>query len=210
MLFTTFLSVTGQSGYTLARSNVTCQTGYVHAFVSGRPSLDLLGTLKWRRDDTEELLTSPAEVADWFRSADLDVRGMPRWADVGRVRTVREALYRVVTAVRAGARPARADATMLNEIAAGPGPRLRVLPSGEVRRDVTLEQALAEVVRDAFDLLVSGAADRVRDCANPRCTRLFLDTSRAGTRRWCGMTECGNAAKVAAFRSRQREPSQRP
>jgi predicted RNA-binding Zn ribbon-like protein len=44
----------------------------------------------------------------------------------------------------------------------------------------------------------------LRGCSNPRCTRLFVDTSRAGNRRWCGMTECGNAAKVAAFRARQR------
>jgi predicted RNA-binding Zn ribbon-like protein len=60
------------------------------------------------------------------------------------------------------------------------------------------------LVRDA--LYIIGGEDRaqLRECVNPRCTRLFIDTSRAGTRRWCGMTECGNKAKVAAFRARRR------
>ncbi|GAB2965838.1 hypothetical protein LWP59_22755 [Amycolatopsis acidiphila] len=32
-------------------------------FVSGNLALDLAGTLKWRRDEPEELLTAPADAA---------------------------------------------------------------------------------------------------------------------------------------------------
>jgi len=42
----------------------------------------------------------------------------------------------------------------------------------------------------------------VRRCADPRCTRVFLDTSRNGTRRWCDMGTCGNRAKAARHRAR--------
>jgi len=175
----------------------------MHVFVSGRPSLDLLGTLKWRRDKPEELLHSATDVRDWFASSSLGERVVPASADVDRVRAVREALYRAVTAVRAGNRPARADVALLNDLAAAPGPQLRLTATGAVRRSTTIEQALALVVRDAFDLLGDDVT-QVRDCANPRCTRLFVDTSRGARRRWCGMSECGNAAKVAAFRARQR------
>jgi predicted RNA-binding Zn ribbon-like protein len=176
----------------------------MHVFVSGRPSLDLLGTLKWRQDDAEELMTSAADVRAWFAASSLALPVTSGPDDVESVRAVREALYRTMTAVRAGSRPRRPDTTLLNQIAAGPGPLLRLAPSGTVRRTATVEQGLAVVVRDAFDLLACEDATRMRDCANPRCTRLFLDISRGGTRRWCGMSECGNAAKVAAFRARQR------
>jgi predicted RNA-binding Zn ribbon-like protein len=195
--------VTGQDGYTLAGREVTCQAGYVHVFVSGRPSLDLLGTLKWRRDDAEELLRSAGDVREWFAASTVALRVTLGADDVDAVRAVREALYRSVVAVRGGVRPGRDDLARLNEIAAGPGPQVRLTGSGTVRRSASVEQALAVVVRDAFDLLDHDLA-RVRDCANPRCTRLYLDTSRGGNRRWCGMAECGNAAKVAAFRARQR------
>jgi predicted RNA-binding Zn ribbon-like protein len=33
---------------------------------------------------------------------------------------------------------------------------------------------------------------------------LFVDTSRKGDRRWCSMSACGNKAKVAGFRKRER------
>lgn len=175
----------------------------MHVFVSGRPSLNLLGTLKWRRDEPEELLTTPADVRDWFAASGPSWSVTPTGDDVAAVREVREALYGVVTAIRAGHRPPRTAVTVLNDLAARPGAQLKLAVDGTVRRSATVEQALAEIVRDGLDLLAGDDSAKVRDCSNPRCTRLFVDTSRGGTRRWCGMTECGNAAKVAAFRARR-------
>ncbi len=62
------------------------------------------------------------------------------------------------------------------------------------------------VVESAADSLVVDELSRVRRCAGPRCTRVFLDTSRNGTRRWCDMTTCGNRAKAARHRARARGP----
>jgi predicted RNA-binding Zn ribbon-like protein len=36
----------------------------------------------------------------------------------------------------------------------------------------------------------------VRRCANDKCLWLFIDRSKAGTRRWCDMAACGNRAKA--------------
>lgn len=44
----------------------------------------------------------------------------------------------------------------------------------------------------------------LKACAGPGCTVWFLDRSRTGRRRFCSSTVCGNRAKVAAFRERQR------
>jgi predicted RNA-binding Zn ribbon-like protein len=81
---------------------------------------------------------------------------------------------------------------------------MRLDARGNVRRAGTVDQLLTALVRDALDIIGGEGRAQLRECVNPRCTRLFIDTSRAGIRRWCGMTECGNRAKVAAFRARRR------
>jgi len=43
--------------------------------------------------------------------------------------------------------------------------------------------------------------DRLGVCTAPRCDRVFVDTSRNGTRRYCS-TSCQNRVKTAAFRAR--------
>jgi predicted RNA-binding Zn ribbon-like protein len=61
---------------------------------------------------------------------------------------------------------------------------------------------LIPVVESAADSLIGGELTRVRRCADSRCPRLFLDTTRNSRRRWCDMATCGNRAKAARFRDR--------
>ena len=51
--------------------------------------------------------------------------------------------------------------------------------------------------------------DRLRICANDDCRWAFEDTSRAGRRRWCDMTSCGNVAKARRYRARHRGTEER-
>jgi predicted RNA-binding Zn ribbon-like protein len=60
------------------------------------------------------------------------------------------------------------------------------------------------VVESAADSLIAGELTRVRRCSDPRCTRVFFDATRNGRRRWCDMATCGNRAKAARFRERER------
>lgn len=63
------------------------------------------------------------------------------------------------------------------------------------------------VVLDAAELLVSDVHSRVGQCADDRgCGWLFLDTSKAGRRKWCSMEDCGNRAKVRRHRHTQENP----
>jgi predicted RNA-binding Zn ribbon-like protein len=75
---------------------------------------------------------------------------------------------------------------------------------GFVRNFVTVGDVFAglliPVIESAADALVQGELVRVRRCADPRCARVFLDTSRNGKRRWCDMATCGNRAKAARHR----------
>jgi predicted RNA-binding Zn ribbon-like protein len=53
-------------------------------------------------------------------------------------------------------------------------------------------------------LVTQEQASLIKQCAGSGCTLWFLDRTKAHRRRFCSATACGNRAKVAAFRERQR------
>jgi predicted RNA-binding Zn ribbon-like protein len=71
-------------------------------------------------------------------------------------------------------------------------------------RSPALGALLAPILWSAADLLAGPRRPRVRTCANPQCRWLFLDDSKAGTRRWCSMASCGNRAKAHRHYARLR------
>jgi predicted RNA-binding Zn ribbon-like protein len=58
------------------------------------------------------------------------------------------------------------------------------------------------IVESAADALILGELSRVRQCADPRCCRVFFDNTKNGRRRWCDMATCGNRAKAARHREK--------
>ena len=66
------------------------------------------------------------------------------------------------------------------------------------------------VVESAAEALVGKELLRVRRCADGRCPRVFYDSTRNGRRRWCDMATCGNRAKAARFRARERDVTPAP
>ncbi|WAL68147.1 CGNR zinc finger domain-containing protein [Amycolatopsis cynarae] len=173
----------------------------MHVFVSGRISLDLAGTLKWRRDEPEELLPDGPSAAGWIVEAQL-LTQPPRLdgADAEAVRRLRELVY---AAVRVDA-PRRVATAELQALADPPPVRSVLTAEGALERQGDLVAVLSTVARDAIELIGSAELDRVRECGRPECTRLFVDHSRGKPRRWCGMAECGNRVKAANYRRRQR------
>jgi predicted RNA-binding Zn ribbon-like protein len=123
---------------------------------------------------------------------------------------LREAIYRVVAAV-AGRRPPRAaDLAVINAAVVGAHTRSRIVVRGggfarELEGDRwALDRVLWPVAQSVGDLLTSADLVAVRECAAPDCGRLFVDTSRNRTRRWCDMRGCGNRAKVRRYYARWR------
>jgi predicted RNA-binding Zn ribbon-like protein len=66
------------------------------------------------------------------------------------------------------------------------------------------EDVWAPIVSAAAELLSGVEPSRVRKCESDSCVVHFYDTSKKGSRRWCGMNICGNKLKVAAYQRRQR------
>lgn len=75
---------------------------------------------------------------------------------------------------------------------------LRRIPRWETAQE--LLQPLAEA---AADLICHQDFQLIRACEGTGCILVFLDRTRAHSRRWCSMAICGNRAKVAAHRAKQ-------
>jgi predicted RNA-binding Zn ribbon-like protein len=125
---------------------------------------------------------------------------------------LREVIYRVFSALACGDPVSDQDLAGLNAALADVPPRDRLARAGagyawriEPAR-ITASALLAPVVWSAGDLIAGGRLERVRLCANEQCLWLFLDESKAGTRRWCNMASCGNRAKARRHYLRTKRP----
>jgi predicted RNA-binding Zn ribbon-like protein len=67
----------------------------------------------------------------------------------------------------------------------------------------TPKDVVSRLLDRAGRFLVDSQKLRVRQCNGPNCDWLFMDTSKAGRRRWCQPETCGNMMRVRRFRERQ-------
>jgi predicted RNA-binding Zn ribbon-like protein len=68
--------------------------------------------------------------------------------------------------------------------------------------------ALARLSEAVARELTQGHPERLRVCANDECRWVFRDNSPAARRKWCDMSTCGNRAKAARHRARQKDEAQ--
>jgi predicted RNA-binding Zn ribbon-like protein len=198
--------------------------------IGGDPALDFVNTVTGRDQSPRDWLDSYARLLEWaelvrllpkeiLRALARKARREPAAAAtaLARAKELRETLFALITGIVYGSVPTKAMLALLREhwIAGINAHELR-LDDGRV---------VAELRNDAtdFDLIASMIAyrmvehvlplpkDRLRICQGPNCSWLFIDSSKAGRRRWCDMAVCGNAAKSRRFyaRSRQRRKSRR-
>src|SRR5437763_7942311 len=114
---------------------------------------------------------------------------------------LREAIYRACSALAASEPVGERELALLNR-ALAEAPDRETLARADngyawaVQHTNTSSAALlAPVLWSAADLLTHADRRRVRRCANDACLWLFVDESKAGTRRWCDMSSCGNRAE---------------
>ncbi len=176
--------------------------------------LAFVNTRFWRGSATPtEELHVPADLTAWCEGTGLwapESLGPVREAAAARFAealALRETLWRVFSAASAGATPAASDLGALNAaLATAPARDSLRAAAGGLHWAVPAGGAapLAPVLWSAGDLLAGSKLARVRQCANPQCRWLFLDDSKAGTRRWCAMSACGNRAKAHRHYARRK------
>jgi predicted RNA-binding Zn ribbon-like protein len=194
------------------RTSPAAPAGDEFPLYGGRPCLNLVATLGKRHVVPVELLPDTNAVTRWLSVAGVVPDGPPVLvtpAQRRRLIVLREAASRLVHSAMAGGELAGPDLELLNVTASRPGYAPQ-LPGPAAGAGLTwtaahpFEAAMSELARDVITLLGSPLAARIKECAHPDCSRLFVDESQSGARRWCSMDRCGNLAKIAAYRRRAR------
>lgn len=191
-------------------------------FVGDHPALDLLNTVVGLGDERRDLLDTPRALHAWLAAMPwpmpeaqaLPLGGAPRaaeWEDaLAQVRQLREEGRGLVDAWRGGTLSAVRLARLRGWMAQVDY-RLDLQRDGEAVATRWVPQlpgprALPALLAASFAELLAGTpAASVKTCAGEGCALCFADRTKAGRRLFCSAALCGNRAKVAAFRARQRE-----
>lgn len=197
-------------------------------FLADSPGLDFLNSVATPFD----WLQDGDGLLDWLRQAQMAPdealrsireRALPGEIDrlAGQARALRE-WFREFVREHKG-RPltesALAELQPLNEllerdqrygaIVARPPGEPCLFTLARLRRWQSPETLLSPVAEAMARLVCEEDFTHVKECEGPACTLLFADHTRGHARRWCSMTICGNRAKQAAHRRRQKTVADR-
>ncbi len=165
---------------------------------------DYLG--RGKRTDS---LDDPRWLKDYLARSGFEVAAAERPRLVPALRRLRRRLQDKADAVAQGRPVTAVRLEDLNDYLAG-APLVRKLDTDKGKARLRLEPVrktvaavLAEIVSSFAETLAAGEVSRIRLCGNDACRWVFCDTTKSGTRKWCGPT-CGNLMKVRRFRRRTR------
>lgn len=179
--------------------------------------LDFANTASWHASSVPvEKLTSYPVLVEWARGEGVvspeEAQGLlleatrhPQKAKAALERAIalREALYRIFSALAQDRPTPPEDLAFLNRVLAETLGGLAVVGGAAGfgwgwRADPrSLDWFLGPIARSAAELLTTPVRERVGQCADDRgCGWLFLDLTKNRSRRWCSMESCGNRVKV--------------
>lgn len=193
-------------------------------FIGGHPALDFHNTVSWESAGLRnDRLGTFADLARWARAAGLvtaveahalerDAEGDPvrAAAVLAEARELRGVLHDILSALAQASAPPAARLAALNAVLRTALPTLALAWDADhfewrAGDHLALDTLLARLAWSAAQLLTAGNLTRLRQCANPECGWLFLDTTRNWSRRWCSMADCGSRAKARRYYQRKRE-----
>jgi predicted RNA-binding Zn ribbon-like protein len=195
--------------------------------VGGRLCLDFANTIGGRGGAIpDEYLFDYPDLVAWARYVGVvDAAGAERLlaaaegepeaagAVFDRAIALRETIYRLGSALAAGAAPPPADLDALRRAHLDAFAHARLVPAGTglawawEEPGECLDRPLWPVVRSAVELLTSAEVGRIKECpggGGGPCTWLFLDSTKNAARRWCSMAECGGEVKARRQTARRR------
>jgi Conserved protein containing a Zn-ribbon-like motif, possibly RNA-binding len=187
-------------------------------FLGGNLAIDLVNTRRSRRlsgsrtvFQYDQLYDSDQAGAWWQEaSAKHGLRAFEsyRWTDesLELLMALRVELRAIFEALREG-RKAACPAPVLNSILAKGSFSLAIDEAGVSRAYAPREggaDPLLAIALAATRLLAKGDLTRLRSCRSERCTLLFYDSTKSGTRHWC-RPECMNRARARANYRKQKE-----
>jgi predicted RNA-binding Zn ribbon-like protein len=191
-------------------------------FIGSHPAIDFLNTALAPDGEPIETIGDGKTYLDWFvaaglldeaRASKLARRFGTKALDAAAVeaRKVRDWAREWLAVWRAKPRgDYEAEIATLNKLLAREALSREVVVTSEglevveVPHIETAEALIALVAVQFAALITEEEASLVKSCAGSACTLWFLDRTKAHRRLFCSAAGCGNRAKVAAFRERQR------
>lgn len=169
---------------------------------------DLPAALSWLRE--HGLLHGEAvEEVQWSYASDAEARAHV----LRRIKRLRGALRDLLEATVERRLPSAQALDQVNRALAAR--HVQVLVPGRDgvsldhrHRGDPVEEALSRIAGTIADEVSATDARRLRICANDECRWVFKDESPGARRKWCSMAVCGNRAKVARHRQRQKQPNE--
>jgi predicted RNA-binding Zn ribbon-like protein len=191
------------------------------SFLADHLSLDFVGTEFRRSGEYQDRLETFDNLRDWLKRAGL--LAAPEASALAKRCTAR-ASDKVLSAAKELRKSIRTAAEAVIDRKPVPVGAIRAINTLLLKRDghfqierrsAQLERRfvtemvdplalLAPLAESAADLLCNTNPALLRKCADESCDLLFYDSTKNHRRRWCSMSACGNRAKVAAHRARQR------
>lgn len=191
--------------------------------IGGNPALDLVNTLDWRfrPSGPEELLPSYDDLLRFTEQSGLlntrQAQGLRRNTDhsvamraLQQARHLREAAAEIFYAIVDERTPSPDSIKKLDDY----------LHTAQANRTLRWRSSRVELAwpsdppqpglpgwllaQSAVDLLIAEQIRLIRECGDPGCRWLFLDTSKNHSRRWCDMKICGNRMKARRFKAQRR------
>jgi predicted RNA-binding Zn ribbon-like protein len=154
-----------------------------------------------------DLLSTPAEAAQWLTGAGLVAAGTElTGAQQQALVELREALRAVLAAHTDRLSDPDAASRLSLALAAS---RLAVIvdPVGGVRLESAdhdpVSRAVGAVAVAIAEASAAGTWARLKSCPGHLCGWAFYDRSAAGRSRWCSMQLCGARSKMRGYRDRQ-------
>lgn len=194
-------------------------------FVGGDAALDFINTVSGRdagaprdRLDGYERLLEWAAHANLLPGRVLRSLAQKAVADpveaadaLARAKGLRESMFTVVASAALGRSPPRGDLDLLRNawLAGSEAHRLR-WHDGRIAIEIDPAAAPLDLVSviaawGLVERVLRAPLGRLRVCAGSDCAWTFLDTSKAGRRRWCDMAVCGNAAKARRHHAKAKD-----
>jgi len=186
------------------------------SLLGGRVSLDFANTVSgletvFERDHlvSVEALTAWLRHVGLIRTSPASRRELPAEpATLTKALALRDVINRIGTTLVKGLGPDPSDLANLNKAAGNGLGQLELSANADGQYGLVVPAAMtpdgifAWLALDAIDLLRFADLTRLRRCEGEDCGWLFLDSSKAGRRRWCDMTVCGNRAKARRHRAK--------
>jgi predicted RNA-binding Zn ribbon-like protein len=157
-------------------------------------------------ETSSEEFTSPEALSEWLAANGLAARRAKLGpADLERAVELREALREALLTNNDEPLPPT-TVRRLNEALSGVALGVRVNDDCTIDLEPAgagLDSALAQIAGIIREAMLTGEWSRLKVCPADDCLWAFYDRSRNRSRTWCRMEDCGNRAKVKAFRERK-------